>query len=492
MSHGAGSLPPGLQPEHALASSLWTLSWSAILLPGAVKQAVANPARASQEIIAALLLSDAISGAIHFALDQLDVTAASTENLPELLVRAAALFQEHHQDPLNVCRRSELDVFGDGALGAAASTLPFLASLPLHNCRCAVLTMLLAGSFSQVIHRHAHLRTHLLPRSGVLDLLQDCGVLLRSDEHRAHHLDPSRHFCIINGWANGAFDAALRAVGQEQGPPSDEAGLPGWPENVTIRGDARAIAPRRVHGALLQLLRALDGSGVDYFVCGGTMLGMARHRGFIPWDDDADVSVPLCDYRRALDALRGLEGVEVAEVVYGAQAWLRSDPSSLLDIYPVAPWSDMEGRWCFAAPLVGDPATKPTYGTHLIFPAQSYCHDAVFPTALYPFEDGVLRGPRRLHDVCRSAYGADCLEVAVPPPWTPFAHGSEDGKLLLRSALWICQVYYRASPPEELEASMLAVGMAALVKLSAGQSAAFLDDEAWWRAARLVRKPART
>ena len=39
---------------------------------------------------------------------------------------------------------------------------------------------------------------------------------------------------------------------------------------------------------------------LTYYIVGGSMLGAARHGGFIPWDDDVDVVLPRPDYERLL------------------------------------------------------------------------------------------------------------------------------------------------------------------------------------------------
>ena len=55
----------------------------------------------------------------------------------------------------------------------------------------------------------------------------------------------------------------------------------------------------RLHALLLMLLKDFDSycrkNNLTYFMSGGTALGSLRNKGFIPWDDDADIAMPRKD-----------------------------------------------------------------------------------------------------------------------------------------------------------------------------------------------------
>lgn len=54
---------------------------------------------------------------------------------------------------------------------------------------------------------------------------------------------------------------------------------------------------------LIQLHSICEANNLTYWLAGGTALGAYRHGGFIPWDDDIDVSMPKEDYLRLLSII---------------------------------------------------------------------------------------------------------------------------------------------------------------------------------------------
>lgn len=49
-----------------------------------------------------------------------------------------------------------------------------------------------------------------------------------------------------------------------------------------------------------ELKRVCDENGLTFYLAYGSCLGAVRHEGFIPWDDDIDVLMPVRDYDRLM------------------------------------------------------------------------------------------------------------------------------------------------------------------------------------------------
>lgn len=61
-----------------------------------------------------------------------------------------------------------------------------------------------------------------------------------------------------------------------------------------------AAAQKVMLELLVEIHRICVENNITYWLEAGTLLGAIRHKGFIPWDDDCDVSMPRKDYERFL------------------------------------------------------------------------------------------------------------------------------------------------------------------------------------------------
>lgn len=66
---------------------------------------------------------------------------------------------------------------------------------------------------------------------------------------------------------------------------------------------------RRVQLIQLDMMKEIDRicrkHNLKYNIAFGTLLGAVRHKGFIPWDDDADINMPYEDYLKLIEVIDG-------------------------------------------------------------------------------------------------------------------------------------------------------------------------------------------
>ena len=87
---------------------------------------------------------------------------------------------------------------------------------------------------------------------------------------------------------------------------------------------------------LKDVARFCEQHNIRYSLCGGTLLGAIRHKGFIPWDDDIDIFMPRPDYIRFMNSYNDEKGRYKAVSIYNDSSFWNKignvfDMSTMID-----------------------------------------------------------------------------------------------------------------------------------------------------------------
>ncbi len=87
------------------------------------------------------------------------------------------------------------------------------------------------------------------------------------------------------------------------------------------RADYVPLEDKEVKESQLNVLRCVkricENHGLRYYIAYGTLLGAVRHQGFIPWDDDIDIYIPIADLKPFIELVKQEEDFHIVSTAVG-------------------------------------------------------------------------------------------------------------------------------------------------------------------------------
>jgi phosphorylcholine metabolism protein LicD len=163
-----------------------------------------------------------------------------------------------------------------------------------------------------------------------------------------------------------------------------------------------------------KFIEIMNEKNITWWCVDGTLLGAIRHKGFIPWDNDIDVSILYKDYNKLIKLTKvDLEKFEINKVAIGFRMNIKGIKYPFVDIW-VSDYDD-NNNINYCTPILNN------VKTFYFASPNNYYNDnnnELFPLKSVKFENLTVYIPNKSEDNLHRQYGKTCLKIGKVYPHT--------------------------------------------------------------------------
>lgn len=148
---------------------------------------------------------------------------------------------------------------------------------------------------------------------------------------------------------------------------------------------------------LYYTLSCINNSGLNYFTICGTLIGVIRHGGLIPWDDDADIAILDSEEIVLKNIDWSKYDLELVPSWIGYKLMKKGTTFPFIDIF-IMKWDNKRGYYHYK----GEDIRKK-------WPDEWITKDQLYPLIKKPFGKIWLWCPNKSLDYLERAYGNDVM-----------------------------------------------------------------------------------